>query len=62
MTVFPIYVYEKPKLNFQKHQRGSAFFETAKTVIIRKGGYVYGYQEGYLMLLKFLASKIIFGN
>ena len=35
-----LYVIEKPKLNFQKHERGSAFFETSKTFIVRMGGWV----------------------
>ena len=33
-----LYVIEKPKLNFQKHERGSVFFETLKTLIVRMGG------------------------
>ena len=32
-----IYVIEKPTLNFQKHARGAAFFETLKTFIVRIG-------------------------
>ena len=31
-----LYVIKKPKLNFQKHDRGSAFFETSKTLIPRR--------------------------
>ena len=30
-----LYVIEKPKLNFQKHERASAFFVTKKTFIVR---------------------------
>ena len=33
-----LYVIEKPKFNFQKHERGSAFFETSTTFIVWVGG------------------------
>ena len=31
-----LYVIEKPKYNFQQHERGSALIETAKTFIPRR--------------------------
>ena len=40
-----LYLIEKPKLNFQKHERGSAFFETSKTFIVRMGGWLGGDQN-----------------
>ena len=31
-----LYVIDKQKLNFQKHERGSSFFETSNTFIPRR--------------------------
>ena len=39
-------MYEKPKLDFQKHPREPAFFGTSKTFIVRMGGWVGGWVGG----------------
>ena len=49
-----LYVIEKPKLNFQKHKRGSAFFETSKTFIVRMGGWVGGWMDGWVVIKRVL--------
>ena len=46
-------MYEKPKSDFQKHPRESAFFETSKTFIVRMGGWVGGDQKGPSIFLIF---------
>ena len=69
-------MYEKRKLSFQNHYRGSAFFENSKIFIVQVGGWVVGGWMGIKRVLRFgwksgiatkknvlilnLASKIVY--